>query len=143
MQRLDYLNGENVMYTKITEEDIVREYNGGDQDTGVLDMEILLYFQLNDNFKVKRIHKDVILTDKKDNKEICLRGDNLITKKTMYRRIFSLSLKEYLNRKIENDNHIYSYFLMPHIKGVAKCQINSKRASIGEYSDNPFVFLVR
>lgn len=128
------------MHTKITEEDIDKEYNGGDQDTCVLDLEILLYFQLNDNFKVKRINKNVILTNDKNNKEIYLRGDNLITKKTMYRRIFFPSFKEYLNSKIENDNHIYSYILMPHIKSAAKCQLNSKRASVGEYSDNPFVF---
>ena len=64
------------MRTKITEEDIDKEYNGGDQDTCVLDLEILLYFQLNDNFKVKRINKNVILTNDKNNKEIYLRGDN-------------------------------------------------------------------
>ena len=89
-----------------------------------------MYFYLKDNFKVERRNKDVILIDDKENKEFYLRGDNLITKKTMYRRIFSPSRKEYLNNKIENDNHIYSYILMPHIKNRVKCQINSKRASL-------------
>lgn len=83
------------MRIKITEEDIRKEYNGGAQDTDVLDLEILLYFQLNNNFKIKRSNKDVIITDDKENREFFLRGDNLITKKTMYERIFSPSRKDY------------------------------------------------
>lgn len=126
------------MNKEITEEKIEKEYNGGDQSIDVLDLEMRLYFKKIDKFNVKRENKYIILTDVKENKEFYLSGDNLITKKTMFMRIFSR--KEYLNNKIENDNHIYSYILMPHIINRARCQINSKRASVKEYNDNPFVF---
>jgi len=126
------------MRLEITEEEIEKEYNGGDQDINVLEVEMLLYFQSDNNFLIQREYKYVILTEKNENKKFYLRGDNLITKKKMFLKIFSRY--EYLKNKIENDNHIYFFILMPHILKKSKCQINSKRASVGEYNDNPFVF---
>lgn len=126
------------MNIEVTEKNIEKEYRYGDQSVDALNLQIILYFEKDYRFEVKREGDYVILNDIKKNKKFNLRGDNLITKKKMFIKMFGR--KKYLNEQIENDNHIYSYILMPHIPNIARCQINSKRASVQEYSDNPFIF---
>lgn len=108
-----------------------------DQSSIALDVEIDLFLSyLIESDKITRIGKNIYFDS---SKKIALRGDNLVTRKQMYIRMFSR--EKYLKEKIENDQHIYSYMLIPHNSADGRCQLNSKRASVYGYNDNPFVFL--
>ena len=68
---------------------------------------------------------------------ICLSGDNLITKKQMYRRM-------YHQRKapddVDNDHVFSAYIILPRIKNDYRSNVNNARSSTWGYNDNPFVF---
>ncbi|MBQ8946475.1 MAG: hypothetical protein IJ058_06610 [Lachnospiraceae bacterium] len=70
-------------------------------------------------------------------RDIWFSGDNLITRKQMYRRIFK---KKQIDTGIQNDKEFVSYIILPFIKGNRYSGVNSLRAAAGDYNDNPFVF---
>lgn len=68
-----------------------------------------------------------------------LRGDNLITRKQMGRRLLNIKTNTY-----DNEKCVYAYFLLPFIRdseNPIRCQLNSRRATNASYNDNPFTFL--
>ncbi len=68
------------------------------------------------------------------NEKIALGGDNLLTRKRMYRNVFKK------NECTCNEDKLYGYILFPRIIGDANSYVNVKRANVGGYFDNPFVF---
>ena len=83
--------------------------------------------------EIKRVRNTVLIG--KNDKQIVLRGDNLITRKQASKIIFK-SIKAQKG----NEENISAYILMPHIIGKGRCQINSKRATTSNYYDNPCFF---
>lgn len=118
--------------------DIFENNKLSDQSRSVLIVESELYFADNKKYNCKMDGNVVLLNNLNCEQNICLRGDNLITRKQMYNRVFEKNMSKKL--KPQNNGDIFSFILMPHIKYSARCQINSKRASCGQYNDNPFVF---
>ena len=84
--------------------------------------------------EIKRVGNTILIG--KNDKQIVLRGDNLITRKQASKIIFK-SIKA----QKDNEENISAYILMPHIIGKGRCQINSKRATTSNYYDNPCFFL--
>ena len=68
---------------------------------------------------------------------ICLSGDNLITKKQMWRRIYH---KRKTIDEVNNDNVLSAYIVLPRIKNDYRSNVNNIRSSTWGYNDNPFVF---
>lgn len=107
----------------------------GDQSLEAIEIEMNLFYS-NKDFHVTRHGKNIELIS--NNIKVNLRNDTLITYKQMYKRLFGL--KKYKQAHIENDEHLYSFMPLPHIVGGSRCQLNSKRASLATYNDNPFIF---
>lgn len=118
--------------------DLFESKNLSDQSRSVIMAESELYFADKEKYSYELKYNVVLLKSLHEENKIVLRGDNLITRKQMYNRVFKRQISE--EQKPGNNNDIYSFILMPHIKNSVRCQINSKRASCAEYNDNPFVF---
>ena len=69
--------------------------------------------------------------------DICLSGDNLITKKQMWRRIHH---RRKTPQNIENDKIFSSYIILPRIRNDYRSNVNNVRNSTYGYNDNPFLF---
>ena len=82
---------------------------------------------------IKRKTNTICITKKEI--EIVLRGDNLLTRKQPFKKIYKKNIAN-----IENEENIIAYTLMPHISKGGRCQINSKRATTTNYFDNPCYF---
>lgn len=67
---------------------------------------------------------------------ICLSGDNLITKKQMWRRVHH---QRKTPEGIENDKLFLSYIVLPRIKNDYSSNVNLVRNSTYGYNDNPFL----
>ena len=83
--------------------------------------------------EIKRVGNTVLVV--KNDKQIVLRGDNLITRKQASKIIL-----RNIKAQKENEETISAYILMPHIRRNGRCQINSKRATTSNYYDNPCFF---
>jgi hypothetical protein len=115
----------------------------GYNDTGriVIEYEKGVFFSGNDlfsNCSIKRIGNEINIEIKDSKDEIWLRGDNLITRKQMYKMLCGKP-----KEPVDNDHHLYSFIVLPYIRkeGMGRNQLNSKRATVAGYYDNPFVFL--
>lgn len=71
------------------------------------------------------------------NTNICLSGDNLITKKQMWRRI---NHQRKTPNSVDNDQVFSAYIVLPRIKNDYRSNVNNARSSTWGYNDNPFVF---
>ena len=69
--------------------------------------------------------------------DICLSGDNLITKKQMWRRIHH---RRKTPQNIKNDKIFSSYIILPRIRNDYRRNVNNVRNSTYGYNDNPFLF---
>ena len=70
-----------------------------------------------------------------------LGGDNLLTRKMMYRSIYK---KKSCPSSINNEKLFAGYILMPYIPRTDASKlisINSLRATVAGYNDNPFLFI--
>lgn len=123
---------------KMEKEEIYENNELSDQNKSVIMEESKLYFSDKEKYNYGIDGNVILLKNLYCEHNICLRGDNLITRKQMYNRVFEKNMSKKLEP--QNNGDIYSFIIMPHIKYKARCQINSKRASCGEYNDNPFVF---
>ena len=68
---------------------------------------------------------------------ICLSGDNLITKKQMWRRALH---QRKTPEGVENDKVFLAYIILPRIKNNYRSNVNNVRNSTYGYNDNPFLF---
>ena len=85
---------------------------------------------------------DSELRDKLDiiekTKQIRIGGDNLVTRKQMYRRMHSAKKSPDI---ICNDDKLSSFILLPLVIGDRNSSVNTKRNSVSGYNDNPFAFV--
>ena len=103
-----------------------------DTDSSVIKDEIKIFFR----DKAKQfVFEDKYYYLKGTN--ICLSGDNLITKKQMWRRIYH---KRKTTDGVDNDNVLSAYIVLPRIKNDYRSNVNNLRSSTLGYNDNPFVF---
>jgi hypothetical protein len=109
-----------------------------DQSCTAIEMEkeLFLYRLKERDFSISGINRvgNSVIIEKSD-KQIVLRGDNLVTRKQVLRKVYKNIRGENTNEK-----NICAYTLMPHIIGDERCQINSKRATTFKYFDNPCFF---
>jgi len=71
-------------------EEIYENNNLSDQSRSVLMLESKLYFADNEKYNCEMDGNVVLLNDLYCEHDICLRGDNLITRKQMYNRVLLL-----------------------------------------------------
>ena len=69
--------------------------------------------------------------------DICLSGDNLITKRQMWRRAYR---KRKAPENAKNDVQFFAYIILPRIKKSYRSNVNNVRNSAYGYNDNPFLF---
>lgn len=69
--------------------------------------------------------------------DICLSGDNLITKKQMWRRAYR---KRKAPDAAKNDDVFFAYIILPRIRNIYRSNVNNVRNSAYGYNDNPFLF---
>lgn len=112
----------------------IKEFCPSDNDscTRTVKKELLLYIDeyknlFNNDLTMKNDAPDEIL--------ICMSGDNLVTYKQMLNRTW-----KNIDTDTQNDRLFSSFFFIPYIVNDATGRLNSKRATISEYSDNPFCF---
>lgn len=104
----------------------------GDTETEVIKDEIKIFFGDNaEKFTFK--NKYFYLNDT----NICLSGDNLITKKQMWRRSYH---KRKAPDGVKNDDKFLAYIVLPRIQNNYRSNVNSTRNSTFGYNDNPFLF---
>ena len=103
-----------------------------DTDVSVIKDEIEIFFS---DIVEQFVFEDKYFYLKGTN--ICLSGDNLITRKQMYRRIYH---QRKTPEGVDNDHVFSSYIVLPRIKNVYCSNVNIARSSTWGYNDNPFVF---
>ena len=90
--------------------DIFENNKLSDQSRSVLIVESELYFADNKKYNCKMDGNVVLLNNLNCEQNICLRGDNLITRKQMYNRVFEKNMSKKL--KPQNNGDIFSFILM-------------------------------
>ncbi|MCI7041383.1 MAG: hypothetical protein MR992_04505 [Lachnospiraceae bacterium] len=119
-------------------EEIFDQKNSDQSCTAIETEKELFLYKLKERdsaiSEIKRVGNTILIG--KNDKQIVLRGDNLITRKQASKIIIK-SIKA----QKDNEENISAYILMPHIIGKGRCQINSKRATTSNYYDNPCFFL--
>lgn len=114
-------------------EGVIIDDNGReDTDVDVIKDEIEIFLgDKAENFVLKDKHFYLKGTN------ICLSGDNLITKKQMWRRAWH---RRKAPEGVENDKIFSSYIILPRIKNNYRSNVNNARNSTYGYNDNPFLF---
>ncbi len=113
----------------VDEETLKKNCSDTDRETILKELQIYIPSIIQDNLSFEMGYYRLI------NRKIWFSGDNLITRKQMYRRINKKKIPE-----VENDHDFASYIILPFIKGNRYSGVNTLRASTGGYDDNPFVF---
>lgn len=109
---------------------LTEECSDYDRDTIYKELQLYIPDIIKDNLEYKWGYYHL----RKEN--IWFSGDNLVTRKQMFRRFKgNKSLK-----KADNDKEFVSYIILPFIKGKPDSSVNKKRNSLSSYNDNPFVF---
>lgn len=113
------------------EELFIDENGPRDTDIDVIKKEIEIFFgDKAENFVLKDKHFYLKDTN------ICLSGDNLITKKQMWRRAYH---QRKTPEGVENDKVLSAYIILPRIKNNYRSNVNIVRNSAYGYNDNPFL----
>lgn len=114
-------------------EGLIIDDNGPrDTDIDVIKKEIEIFFgDKAENFVFEDKHFYLKDTN------ICLSGDNLITKKQMWRRAYH---QRKTPEGVENDKVFSAYIILPRIRNIYRSNVNNVRNSAYGYNDNPFLF---